>query len=197
MLIADILRMSEAMYFEHAGALRAAYPELESRTGGLAAIANATLPMFLDDQPLGVIVLDFTEPHHFTQAERRFLTILAGQCAVALGRAEVRRTLEHTSRGPTRQLEEEQAAQAAFVTFTEAVGSETDLPTLIRQAITVLQGRFPGASSSTTRRRETSGEARVWSDDLRPELVALITAGLPVETPLFAQVSPDPAAGVH
>lgn len=93
-LIADILRMKEAMYFEHAGALRAAYPDLESRTGALTATANAALPMFLDDRPFGVIVLDFTEPHHFTLEERRFLTILASQCAVAMGRAEIRRTLE-------------------------------------------------------------------------------------------------------
>lgn len=58
-LIADILRMKEARYFEDAGELKAAYPELESRTGPLAVVANATLPMFLDDRPLGVIVLDF------------------------------------------------------------------------------------------------------------------------------------------
>lgn len=195
-LIADILRMREALYFEYAGALREAYPELESRTGGLAAIAHATLPMFLDDRPLGVIVLDFTEPHHFSPEERRFLTILSGQCALALGRAQATGTLEDRVQERTRQLEvqtrrleEERAAQAAFVTFTEAVGSETDLPTLIRQAITVLQGRFPGASIVYYEVEGNLWKARVWSDDLHPELVALITAGLPVETPLFAEVS--------
>ena len=51
--------MRQALYFEHAGALKAAYPEVEGRTGGVAAVANAVLPMFLDQQPLGVIVLDF------------------------------------------------------------------------------------------------------------------------------------------
>ena len=60
-LISDILRMREARYFEHMGALKEAYPDLESRTGALAATANAVLPMFLDGQPLGVIVLDFKE----------------------------------------------------------------------------------------------------------------------------------------
>jgi len=92
-LIPDILRMRQALYFEHAGALKDAYPDLEHRTGTLAAVANATLPMFLDHRPLGIIVLDFEEPHHFTSAERRFLRILAAQCAIALGRAEANQTL--------------------------------------------------------------------------------------------------------
>lgn len=104
-LIADILRMKQAMYFEHAGALRTTYPDLESRTGALAAVANAALPMFLDERPFGVIVLDFTEPHHFTADERRFLTILSGQCAIALGRVDATVTLEARVEERTQQLE--------------------------------------------------------------------------------------------
>ena len=188
-LISDILRMKEALYFEYAGALKEAYPDLERRTGTLEVVANAVLPMFLDNRPLGVIVLDFTEPHTFTPPERRFLKILSGQCAVALGRAEATRTLETRVEERTRHLETEQAAQAAFVAFTEAVGSETDLPTLIRQAITVLQNRFPGASIGYYEKENHLWKARVWSDDLSPEQVAVITAGLPVETPLFAEMS--------
>jgi len=194
-LIADILRMGEARYFEYAGALKEAYPDLESRTGGLVAVANATLPMFLDKNPLGVIVLDFKEPHHFTPAERRFLTILSGQCAVALGRAAATRTLEarveertRQLEERTRQLEEERAAQDAFVSFTEAVGSETDLPPLIHQAITVLQGRFPGASAVYYEEENTLWKGRFWSDNLRSELVEVITAGLSSETPIFNEV---------
>ena len=201
-LIADILRMNEARYFEHAGALEEAYPDLESRTGLLDVVANAALPMFLDDRPLGVIVLDFKEPHHFTPAERRFLKILSAQCAVALGRAEATRTLEarveertrqlneHAQQleGQTRQLQEERAAQAAFITFTEAVGSEIDLLTLVRQAITVLQVRFSGSSISYYEEEGGLWKARLWSDDLHPELVAVITAGFPSELPLFAEM---------
>ena len=188
-LISDILRMKEALYFEYAGALKEAYPDLESRTGVLDVVANAVLPMFLDGRPLGVIVLDFTEPHIFTPAERRFLTILSAQCAVALGRAEVTRTLEERVEERTHQLDEERAAQEAFVAFTEAVGSEIDLLTLVRQAITVLQARFPGASIAYHEKQGTLWKGRLWSDDTRPEMVAVITAGLPLETPLFAEVS--------
>ena len=201
-LIADILRMREARYFEYAGALKKAYPELEGRTGGLLPVANATLPMFLDDKPLGIIVLDFKEPHTFTVAERRFLKILSAQCAVALGRAEATRTLEarveertlqleertRQLEEQTRQLGEERAAQEAFVAFTEAVGTETDLPMLVRQAIMVLQGRFPGASIVYYEEEDRLWKGRIWSRDMRPELVAVITSGLPTETPLFAEV---------
>ncbi|WP_407543203.1 GAF domain-containing protein (plasmid) [Deinococcus radiomollis] len=177
-LIADILRMKEALYFEDAGALKAAYPELESRTGGLLPVANATLPMFLDGQPLGVIVLDFREPHHFTTAERRFLKILSAQCAIALGRAQATVLLEDRVEARTRQLEErtrqledERAAQAAFVAFTETVGSETDLSSLVREAVKVLQSRFPGARTCTGVQRlkqrtvETRVQAKKWSGD--------------------------------
>ncbi|WP_407542171.1 GAF domain-containing protein (plasmid) [Deinococcus radiomollis] len=188
LLIADILRMKVALYFEDAGALKAAYPDLEGRTGGLLPVANATLPMFLDRRPLGVIVLDFREPHTFTPAERRFLTILSGQCAVALGRAEATVNLEARVEERTRQLEEERVAQAAFVAFTEAVGSQADLPTLAREAIKVLLGRFPGASSIYYEEENTLWKGRVWSDNLPPGLITVITAGIPSETPIFAQV---------
>ena len=187
-LIADILRMREALYFEYAGALKEAYPDLEGRTGGLLPAANATLPMFLDDRPLGVIVLDFREPHHFTPAERRFLKILSAQCAVALGRVEASIVLENRVKERTRQLEEERAAQAAFVAFTEAVGSETDLHTQVQRAIAVLQGRFPGASVGYYEEEDRLWKARVWSDDLSLEQVEAMTARFPSEMLLIAEV---------
>jgi signal transduction histidine kinase len=112
-LIADILRLRESRYFEQVGALREAYPELEARTGALAAVANAVLPLFSDGRPLGVIVLDFKEPHTFIPSERRFLEIMASQCAIALGRAEATEMLEARVEERTRQLQEEQAALKA------------------------------------------------------------------------------------
>ena len=187
-LISDILRMKEALYFEYAGALQEAYPDLESRTGTLEVVANAVLPMFLDHRPLGVIVLDFTEPHVFAPAERRFLMILSAQCAVALGRAEVTATLEERVEERTRQLETERTALAAFMAFTEAAGTKTDLAELVQQAIVVLHVRFPGASIVYYEEEGGLWRARAWSDDLSPEMLAVISAGLPSETPLIAEV---------
>lgn len=85
----DALRRHEALFFEHAGDLVRAYPDLEARTGGVAAVATAVLPLFLDDRPLGVLILDFREPHRFTPEEIQFLRTLAAQSALALGRARL------------------------------------------------------------------------------------------------------------
>ncbi|MEF2277439.1 GAF domain-containing protein [Deinococcus sp. YIM 134068] len=85
----DVLEKREPLFFEQEGDLVRVYPELEARMGGVAAVATAVLPMFLDDRPLGTIILDFREPHHFTREETRFLRTLASQCAVALGRVRL------------------------------------------------------------------------------------------------------------
>ncbi len=185
---ADVLRMRYALYFEHAGALKAAYPELERRTGAVAAVASAVLPMFLDGRPLGSLVLDFTEPHTFTDEEKYFLRTLAAQCAIALGRAGHLDQLGQRLENRSHKILEDARAQEAFVAFTEAVGSETDLVQLVKQAITALQGRFFGSSVVYYEMEGDLWRARIWSEDLRPELAAAIAVGLPAATPIFAQV---------
>ncbi|CAM4398255.1 GAF domain-containing protein [Deinococcus marmoris] len=184
---ADVLRTREALYFEHAGELKVVYPDLEARTGAGAAVATAVLPMFLDGRPLGSLVLDFREPHTFTPQERRFLRTLASQGAVALGRADSLHLLERHLEERTRTILEDAQTQETFMAFTTAVGSETDLFTLIRQAITVLQGRFPGITAAYYEEEDGLWKARVWSDDMRPDLAAMIADGLPAQTPMFAQ----------
>ena len=185
---ADVLRTREALYFENAGELKVVYPQLEAQTGAIAAVASAVLPMFLDGRPLGSLVLDFKEPHTFTREERRFLQILAGQCAVALGRAESIRQLERHLEAQTRTNLEDAQAHEAFVAFTEAVGSETDLSTLVQQAITVLQSRFPDATVIYYEEEDGLWKGRLWSEDLGPDLVSVVAAGLPSEAPLFADL---------
>jgi len=181
-LISDILRLREAKYFEYAGALKAAYPELERRTGALIAIANAVLPMFLDREPLGVIVLDFDEPHDFTPAERRFLKTLAAQCAVALGRAQLSSTLE-------RQIQERTAELAAFVRFTEEVGTETDVLSLAWQAVDVLSVLFPESSSGYYALEEGLWKLKVHSHNLHadPAVLAMLKSGVPMDVAVFAE----------
>ena len=184
----DVLRTQEALYFEHAGELVAVYPELEEKTGAVAAVATAVLPMFLDGRPLGTLVLDFNEPHTFMPEERRFLRALAAQCAVALGRAEGFRLLEQQLEVRTRTNLEDTQAHEAFVAFTEAIGSETDLAPLVRQAITLLQNRFSGATIIYCEQEDSLWKGRIWSDDLRPEQVAVVAAGVPMDTPLIAEI---------
>lgn len=184
---ADVLRAGQALYFEHAGALKAAYPALEDRTGPVSSVASAVLPMFLAGHPLGSLVLDFTEPHIFSEEEKYFLRTLAAQCSVALDRAGQLDLLGQRLEDRGRRIAENARAQEAFTAFTEAVGSEIELPALIRQAITVLQARFPDSTLAYYERDGDLWKARLWSDDISPELAVSLAAGLPVETPLFAQ----------
>lgn len=83
----DAIRKQEPLFFEDSDALKQLYPQLEQETGAISPVASAVLPILLDGHALGVLVLDFREPHVFTPAEKQFLTTLALQCAVALDRS--------------------------------------------------------------------------------------------------------------
>ncbi|THF70785.1 GAF domain-containing protein [Deinococcus sp. Arct2-2] len=138
----DALRRREALYFEHQAALTAAYPDLNAPPVWVEVVATAVVPMLLDDQALGVIVLVFTEPHDFTPEERRFLQTLAGQCALALDRLHLATQL----RQQTRELQIRAETLTAFVALTEAVGTATDLDVLILRATQVIQAVLPELS---------------------------------------------------
>ncbi|EYB67293.1 hypothetical protein DEIPH_ctg045orf0024 [Deinococcus phoenicis] len=337
----DALARHEALFFEHAGAMTQAYPELSSRSGGTPPVASAVLPMFLDGAPLGVLVLDFREPHEFTVDERRFLRILTAQCAVALGRAQLLGTLSaelrqrrHTEEnlrvsearfrrlvesspvsiaagdltgtlflvngtylkllGYTRaefeaglidwaaltppeyreaderafaqafehgasdryekemltrtgervpltvlllryeehgqqyvvgylqdlrpfraaervlrehgaelarqveartaKLEERTAALDAFVAFTEAIGSETDVLALARQATQVVRANLDHVSAASYELEEGRWKARVWSEDVLPDVAAQMQVGVPQDAPNYAEAVQSRAA---
>ncbi|AFZ69613.1 sensor histidine kinase [Deinococcus peraridilitoris] len=81
------MQRQEALFFEDSATLKAEYPQLEHETGALSPLASAVLPIVLNEQALGVLVLDFREPHDFSLAEKQFLNTLAVQCAVALDRS--------------------------------------------------------------------------------------------------------------
>lgn len=115
----DAILHRQPLFFEHAGTLTAAYPELEAHTGGIAAVATAVIPLLLADQALGVLLLEFREPHEFTEAERQFLTTVATQTALGLDRAALIERLD--SVGARRQLRDrttELEAERAFLTTT-------------------------------------------------------------------------------
>ncbi|WP_295816567.1 ATP-binding protein [uncultured Deinococcus sp.] len=185
----DALARREALYFEHAGDLNRAYPELEARTGGVAAVATAVLPMRLDDSPMGTLILDFKEPHIFTREEQRFLRTLSAQCAIALGRAQLSRDLEARVAARTAELEGERAALDAFVAYKEAVGGESDLLTLAQQALQVVRANLEHVSAAYYERDGELWKARVWSADIPPEIALQITAGIPVNAPNYAEAT--------
>ena len=174
----DVIHSRAPLFFEHSEDLKRAYPALETRTGGRATVANAVLPMVLDGQPLGVIVLDFLQAHEFTQTERRFLQVLSAQCAIALGRIERTGQLE-------RRVHESTAALQAFAALTEAVGIETDPPRLAQQAIDVLQAALPDLSVAYHELEDGLWKARALSADIPAEAGEIARAGHAYATPSF------------
>ncbi len=178
----DALRANTPLFFRKSGELVAAYPDLEARTGGVAAVANAVLPMVEEGRPLGVIVLDFEAPHEFTPDEQSFLRGLAGQCALALDRTQLSRTLEQQAQGRAAELE-------AFVQFTELTDTETDVLVLAQRAVNMMGVLFPGSTSVYYALESGLWRVKVYSDDLEanPGLLSAIQAGMPLDTPVFAE----------
>ncbi|ACO47187.2 PAS domain S-box protein [Deinococcus deserti] len=96
-------------------------------------------------------------------------------------------TLEQRVEQRTQALEAQTASLDAFVAYTEAVGTQTEPSVLIRQALAVIQTRFSGVSAAYYEFDDGLWKAREWTLDLPQETLAVITSGLPSETPLIAQ----------
>ncbi|WP_407543310.1 PAS domain-containing protein (plasmid) [Deinococcus radiomollis] len=96
--------------------------------------------------------------------------------------------LERQVADRTTQALQNAQGQAAFMAFTEAVGTETDPTGLARQAIALLQDRFADADIGYSELEGPLWRARAWNADLAPELVAVITAGVTSEHPIVAAV---------
>lgn len=88
----------EAQYFPSKGDLARAYPDLEAQTGQTAPVASAVIPISSRGEPLGVLVLDFEEPHDFSEEERQFLQILASLSGQVLIRLKMTAQLQHQER---------------------------------------------------------------------------------------------------
>ena len=158
---ADVLRTGQALFYEHAGALLSAYPEIELITGGRVFVASAVLPMFLDGRPLGSLVLDFKEPHAFSAEEREVLRLMAAQCGTALGRAQHLEAARHT---PGEAL-----ALDAFVAFAERSLVTTDIGVLAQDAVQVLQATLGDVDVGYFVPDNGAWTPRVLSDSLSPQ----------------------------
>ncbi|WP_052326659.1 PAS domain S-box protein [Deinococcus peraridilitoris] len=123
------------------------------------------------------------QPHHM-------LGIVGDITDLKRAEAEVRAlnsTLEERVELRTQALEAQKASLDAFVSYAEAVGTQTDPLALAREALTVLQARFADASIAYYEPEGELWKARVWTQDLREDIVARITAGVSSDLPLFAR----------
>lgn len=130
----------------------------------------------------GALVLGLNPQVPLDDAYLSFLSSYARQAAAALVRV---RSGEQARLN--RKLEEERAALDAFATFTEAVGTEIDIGVLAGRAVEVLLARYPGGTCVYYEPEGELWRARVWSDDLRPDLLEVLRSGLPETTPFVAQ----------
>jgi anti-anti-sigma factor len=82
----DALARAEPVILGSRGDLKRAYPELAARADR-AVGAVAALPLLVEGQPTGVLLLVFRDARRFGDEDRALLATLARLCAQALGRA--------------------------------------------------------------------------------------------------------------
>ncbi|GGO29598.1 PAS domain-containing sensor histidine kinase [Deinococcus humi] len=85
-----------------------------------------------------------------------------------------------------RQLQERTAGLDAFVAFSEASSTTTDILALAREAVEVLETTLQVSVAYY----ELDGDlwkARVWSGAFAPEVVAVLTAGIGMDAPSYAE----------
>ncbi|WP_188973352.1 PAS domain-containing sensor histidine kinase [Deinococcus aerolatus] len=87
----------------------------------------------------------------------------------------------------TQQLQERTAGLDAFVAFSESSSATTDILALARQAVEVLETTLRVVSVAYYELDGDLWKARVWSENLTPEVVAVLTAGISVNAPSYAE----------
>ncbi|HWN70919.1 MAG TPA: GAF domain-containing protein [Haliangium sp.] len=83
------IRSGDALWFESAAELAAAYPEMVAALDGAPGAAAAVLPLRIEHRTLGVLTFDFDQPRQFPEEVRAYLRLLAQHAAQALERARL------------------------------------------------------------------------------------------------------------
>ena len=87
--IADAIRLRQPVMLSSDSARRERYPALAKAQTKMAPGALAVLPLLLSDRVIGGIGVRFIGDHTFTTEECEYMQTLAGQCALALERAQL------------------------------------------------------------------------------------------------------------
>ncbi|WP_161883795.1 PAS domain-containing sensor histidine kinase [Deinococcus alpinitundrae] len=146
------------------------------------ASALSITPYFREGQPYALFTTGIDRPSWSPQ-ERAILESVSDGLGLALERADQTQQL----RERTQQLEEERAALGAFVAFTEAVGSETDVQALVRQAITLLMETC-GVDVVYVEREGELFKPSAWSPEYDPTLLQFLHHGFPLQHSNIAKI---------
>lgn len=172
-MLQAVIRQGHGLYFEN---YRAEPGMLDS----LPALACGVEPVRTPDGVLKGFLAVWRPPElgAWSSGARDLLRRGADTLGLALERADVMRAAQ-----------ERTLALDAFVAFSTAVGTETDVLALARQATQVIQATLDQVSVVYYELEEPYWKARVWSDDVAPEIVAALRAGVPVDAPNYAQAA--------
>lgn len=143
---------------------------------GHGSILSVT-PYLLAGRPFAFLTTGVPRPT-WTEQEQAIVASVGQGLGLALQRVR-----------QAQELEERNAALDAFVNFTEAVGVETDLHRLARQAVQVVQAQLSDVSVAYYELdpAATTWKGVVWSADVTPDVVAQMQAGVPLNAPDFAE----------
>ena len=130
-------------------------------------LAVGTEPIRTPDGQLAGFLVVWRPVSPWQPGERALMGRAAATLSLALERAKA-----------TARLEGQARSQDAFLAFTEAVGTQTDVLLLARQAIEVLLTFFPESQASFLARQDDRWEARAWSHDLGAQAGEQQVAGL-------------------
>ncbi|WP_216324461.1 ATP-binding protein [Deinococcus aestuarii] len=168
-LLRQVAREGRGVYVDDYRAAPGAIPSFP-------ALACAVEPVRTPDGTLEgfLVVWRPVGPGAWQDGQRRLLRRAAQTLGLALERAAA-----------AQRLAESVAALDAFVAFTEAVGSETDVFALARRAGEVLRANLGDVSVAYYKPGGGLWRARVWTEDLAPEVAATIAAGVSMESPSF------------
>jgi two-component system sensor histidine kinase UhpB len=152
---ADVYRSGEALWLESNAALLARYPFLAPLRAPSGNQALAVIPLRGQDSSLGVLSISFLGDREFGPDDRSFLLARAGQCALALERAD----LDEAERA-ARRLAEHAASrtgrlQSVTAELAQALSPDAVADTLIDHVVRAL-GAQAGWLSTLTRERTLS-----------------------------------------
>lgn len=112
---------------------------VESPSAAVAALAQqegfrafADLPMYRGDKPIGMLSVQFVEPHHFTENELSLLSVMGEQAAIAIENA---RLYTKTDVELQRRLEALESLQRVTQEITATVDLEYILSEVLREAM--------------------------------------------------------------
>ncbi len=165
-LIAEALDQQKVAFAEH--------DEGRQQSVGYASALSIT-PYFLDGQPYAVFATGTARPA-WTPQEQAIVESVGQGLGLALERAQ-----------QTQQVQERTAGLDAFVAFTEAAATTSNLLVLARHAVEVLRATISEVSVAYYTLEGQLWKARVWSEDFAPEVAAVLAAGIPTDAPSYAE----------